>query len=415
MVSESFQTEVMSKATVSKFIDRYHPKQNGECTVSIRVTYQRTKKYYPTALSLTPEFWDIMITEPKRKHKDVLQDIQRYENKAVEIKESLEKSGVFTFGLFEDRYLGNDEAGDSVSKAFDSYIKELMSADRIGTAVSYRCAKNSLESFKKGLRFAEINKQMLEKYEEWMLKSGKSISSVGIYLRSLRTILNRARIDRSLYPFGSGKNLYEIPTSKNIKKALNLTEVAQIFNYKTDQTSTKAMARDYWIFIYLCNGINVKDLCLLKRKNIEGDTLKYLRAKTKRSKKDQQQIVVSLKPQAKEVISRWGQPSVSPESYVFPHLRRGMTAEVERATYQQLTKTINKYMKLIAKELGINKDVTTYFARHSFATILRNSGASIEFISEALGHSDSKTTQSYLKGFPEDQIHSTTDALLKFN
>ena len=317
--------------------------------------------------------------------------------------------------MFEDRYLGNDEVGDSVSKAFDTYINELMNADRVGTAVSYRCAKNSLESFKKGLRFADINKQMLEKYESWMLKSGNSISSVGIYLRSLRTILNRARIDRSLYPFGSDKNLYEIPTSKNTKKALNLTEVAQFFNYQTDPTSTKSMARDYWIFIYLCNGINVKDLCLLKRKNIEGDTLKYLRAKTKRSKKDQQKIVVSLKPQAKEVINRWGQPSVSPESYVFPHLKKGMSAEVERATYQQLTKTINKYMKLIAKELGINKDVTTYYARHSFATILKNSGASIEFISEALGHSDSKTTQSYLKGFEEEQIHSITEVLTSFN
>ena len=103
--------------------------------------------------------------------------------------------------------------------------------------------------------------------------------------------------------------------------------------------------------------------------------------KTKRSKKENDLITVSLKNEAKEIINKWGQPSISPESYVFPHLQKGMTAERERQIIQQLTKTINKYMKRIAKNLEINKGVTTYFARHSFATVLRNSGARMEFIS----------------------------------
>ena len=84
-----------------------------------------------------------------------------------------------------------------------------------------------------------------------------------------------------------------------------------------------------------------------------------------------------------------------------------MTAETERKVIQQLTKTVNKYMKRIAEKLELTKDVTTYFARHSFATVLRNSGASTEFISEALGHSSMKTTQSYLAGFEQETIHKT--------
>ena len=78
-------------------------------------------------------------------------------------------------------------------------------------------------------------------------------------------------------------------------------------------------------------------------------------------------------------------------------------AETERKTIQQLTKTINKYMKRIAGDLKIRSGVTTYFARHSFATGLKNSGASVEFISEALGHSDIKTTKNYLAGFEQRQ------------
>ena len=247
-----------------------------------------------------------------------------------------------------------------------------------------------------------------------MLEKGKSKTTVGIYLRSLRAIFNRASIDKSLYPFGEGKGKYSIPTGKNIKKALTLEEIASIFHYQPEPGNTKEMARDYWIFIYLCNGLNVKDLCLLKRKNIEGDILKYERAKTKRSKNNAEKIVVSLKPEAKAIIQKWGQPSINNESYVFPHLQKGLSVEREREIIQQLTKTINKYMKLIAKELEINKEVTTYFARHSFATILKNSGASMEFISEALGHSDMKTTKSYLSSFEAETIHKTTDALTAF-
>lgn len=106
--------------------------------------------------------------------------------------------------------------------------------------------------------------------------------------------------------------------------------------------------------------------------------------------------------------------NIYPEAYVFPHLQKGMNAEQERNTVQLLTSLINKYVKIIAKKVSIKKPVTTYYARHSFATILRNSGVSTEFISEALEHSDLKTTKSYLAGFETQKIHETTDVLMNF-
>jgi integrase len=332
-------------------------------------------------------------------------------SKAIEAVEALP---VFTFGQFEEIYLNNREAADSISFGFDKYIKELKEEKRIGTAVSYECAKASLEKFKPGLKYADVTPALLRKYENWMKEIGNGPTTVGIYLRSLRTIFNRASIDKALYPFGEKKGKYSIPTGRNIKKALNLQEIAKIFHYQPQPGSTEEMARDYWIFLYLCNGMNVKDFCLLKRKNYEGDILTFQREKTKRSKKEQLPTVVSLKQETKAIISKWGQKSISPETYIFPHLQKGMTAEQEYQVVQQLTKTINKYMNAIARQLEINKPVTTYFARHSFATVLKNSGVSMEFISEALAHSSQKTTKSYLAGFEQETIHKTTDALLGF-
>lgn len=388
------------------------PNKTGACKVSIRVTCQRQRKYYPTGISVLPDEFDRAMTGKRKTDKDtqLYRRINAYLQKAIDIIQSLP---VFTFGLFEDSYLNNRQASDTLTYHFDRYINELNAQQQIGTAVSYRCAKNSLEEFNAGMKFADVTPEMLKRYEKWMTSAGKSPTTIGFYLRSLRTLFNRADIDRALYPFGDRKGKYSIPTGRNIKKALTLEEIGKIFNYKPQPDSTEEMARDYWIFLYLSNGMNVKDFCLLKRKNIEGDTIRFYRAKTMRSKREKQETIVSLKPQSKAIIKKWSQPSLHPEAYLFPHLQKNMTPEQERQTIQQLTKTINKYMKRICKELEM-KPATTYFARHSYATILKNNGTSLEFISEALGHSSQLTTRNYLAGFEQDTIHKTTDILTAF-
>ena len=150
---------------------------------------------------------------------------------------------------------------------------------------------------------------------------------------------------------------------------------------------------------------------MLKWSNIDGQMLNYNRAKTQRSRKESRLISVALKPETMDIIKKWGQPSISKDAYIFPHLKPKMGAEGERAIYQQLTKTINKYMKRISSELNLDKEVTTYFARHSFATVLKRSGAKIEMISELLGHSSVDITENYLDSFEREQIQKETDVL----
>jgi integrase/recombinase XerD len=403
----------MQMAKVATILDTRKVKQDSTYPVKVRVTSNRKQQYYATPYSLTQKDFDRVLYNKRLNDDDKLlkKKITAFENKAADAIAALP---IFTFAKFDEIYLTNRGATDTIAFGFDKYIGELKEEKRIGTAVSYQCAINSLEQFHKGLKFADITKPLLVKYENWMLGNGKSKTTVGIYLRSLRTIFNLAAIDKSLYPFGERKDKYSIPTSRNIKKALTLEEIAKIFSYQPQPGTSEAMARDYWIFIYLCNGLNVKDLCLLQHKNIDGNTLKYERAKTKRSKKESEEITVSLKPQAKAVINTWGIRSVNPDAYIFPHLKKSLSAEREREIIQQVTKTINKYMKRIATAVGINKPVTSYWARHSFSTVLKRSGASIEFISEALGHSDSKTTRKYLDSFENEAIHTTTDALTAF-
>ncbi len=405
----------MKKAEASFYLDRLRPKEDGTCSLKVKVTHNRKRKYISTGLDYSEQEFEKVffrqegqrLTKAQKKKKKTADE---FLSKAKAV---IDKLKIFTFTSFEEVYFENRKIEGSVLSAFEDYIKGLRKENRIGTAVTYECAKGSLEKFNsnKDFEFAEVTPRFLERYEKWMLDNGKSKTTVGIYLRSLRTLFNTQSLDKSLYPFGDSKGKYSIPVGRNIKKALTVEEVARIYNYKPTPNTTKEMARDYWIFLYLCNGMNVKDFCLLKWENIEGETLTYQRAKTKRKKRDEKPIFIDLKPEALEIIKKWGQPNLDRKAFIFPHLNNIDDPDRQRAIYQQLTKTINKYMRQIGSEVGINKNVTTYYARHSFATVLKRSGASIEMISELLGHSSVNVTDSYLDGFEREQVRQATQAI----
>ena len=129
---------------------------------------------------------------------------------------------------------------------------------------------------------------------------------------------------------------------------------------------------------------------------------------------NQKSISIALTPEIEKIVLDWGNKPVEDDQFVFPILHAGLTPEKELALIQQATKNINDHMKNICKKLGIEKNVTTYTARHSFSTILKRSGASTEFISESLGHTNLNTTERYLDSFDDDQKQHWAKALTNF-
>jgi hypothetical protein len=141
----------------------------------------------------------------------------------------------FTFSRFENEFFEkriNPKDFDSVCHA---YIEGLRNNNQFGTAEAYNTAFNALKRFKGNLNFEHITKEFLQSFENWMISEGKSITTVGIYLRPLRAIMNVAKdshlIKPETYPFGKRK--YVIPTGRNIKKALDIQQIKQIFEYPT--------------------------------------------------------------------------------------------------------------------------------------------------------------------------------------
>jgi integrase/recombinase XerD len=395
-------------------LDTRRAKKDFTFPVKLRVTFERKQKYFTTPFNLNEQIFNKVMFGKKlsEDEKYLKKRILAFENKATDIIASIP---VFTWLKFEKQFLSNRGSKDSINDAFLGYITELRENERIGTAVSYECAQRSIDKFIPNARFADISPEILRKYEKWMLDQGNSATTIGIYLRPLRTLFNNAIeegvLSREYYPFGKK---YEIPTGSNVKKALNIKDIQLIYNYKPKAGSITEKAKYYWLFMYLCNGINVKDMCLLKFENIKGDILGFERAKTARTKRNVEAIRVTITDDVRKIIKLIGNPSKDRKSYIFPILKDGLTPERERQLIQQITQIINRHMKIIANDLGITRDVTTYAARHSFATILQRSGVSVEFISEALGHSNVKTTQNYLGGFEDDRKKEVAKLLTDF-
>jgi integrase len=246
-------------------------------------------------------------------------------------------------------------------------------------------------------------------------KDGLTRTTVGIYLRPLRAVFNTAielkEIDRSIYPFG--KRGYTIPKGQKVKKALSKAQLALLRDAAEENTEQKK-AKDFWFFSYTCQGMNVKDICLLRNEDLSPESLSFFRAKTKNTNKNQYPVTVMLTNKAKEVIAEYRNPDTSPKAFVFPILKTTDTNLEKRRKIQNFTKFINQHIKKLASKVGITEDISTYFARHSFATLAIQGGAGMEFVMEALSHSDIKTTQGYFAGFEDAGNKKILDDLMNF-
>jgi len=404
------------KPTVTLFLDKRLAKKSGKYPLKLTVYCKQSKKRYNTNLDLTTTEWEKVNSDKLRDEslKEIRFKMNAIRNRANTIIEALSP---FSFQKFESKFFENAiNLNDlNLSSLFDRYVADLNKKESVGTAINYKTTKNSLLYFKKNLSLNDITPDFLQEYEKYMIKNKKSLSTIGIYLRQLRSIYNdaisRNIISKDDYPFG--KNKYVIPVSSNTKKALSTEEIGSLFNYKPENKE-EAKALDFWKLSYLCNGMNFCDILKLKSENLKGDFIEFIRSKTKNTKKgSQQQIKVPILPQALEIINKW--KNELPESeYIFPVLKEEHTPIQIKYLTQNFIKSNNKHMEAIRLRLNISQKCNTYSCRHSFATMLKRKNVNTEFISESLGHASITTTSAYLASFEDSTKREYANLLTDF-
>lgn len=383
--------------------------------LKLRITYKGIRKYYSTGYEATNEEWDIINTaEAKGNLRKIKNSIAAIE---IEAQKCCELISPFSFSYFEQKFFAQKIQFETLEAAYNEYIRQLRANQQYGSADIYQTAIHSLLKYKKRISFGEITKEFLQGYENWLLANGKSITTVGIHGRTIRCIMNIAMekgvINPDAYPFGKRK--YVIPTGKNVKKALGLQQIKQIFEYIPMPGTGMEKARDFWIFSYLCNGMNMMDICQLQWKDLHSSHITFIREKTKRQTKANPIIItVPRNAHIDRIIQKWGTQRGGADDYIFDVVQKGDSYELIRAKIKQFTHVTNDWTKRIGQDLQFEMKLTTYVARHSFATILVQSGAPMKLASISLGHQSLTTTEKYFAGFDLGVQAEYAKALVNF-
>ncbi|MBK8872978.1 MAG: site-specific integrase [Bacteroidia bacterium] len=412
------------KPQITFYLDQRRLKSGNQYPIKLRVWDVLSKKarLYNTAIDSTEmDFNQALTQKPKKEFLVLRSNLDAIKGKAEEIVNELT---VFTFDAFERRFTRKTGSGISIIYHFEQIIEKMRSYDQIGTASNYNLSLKSLLKFNQenkrkvsgNITFYEITTDWLNDYENYMVKgNGKSYTTVSMYLRALRTVFNKAiaenEIKVDMYPFGNRK--YVIPASKNTKKALNNEQLKSLLKSEP-KNEFQQKAKDFWFFSFSCNGMNIKDIALLKYKDIQEGAVRFYRAKTITTTKGSlKPITAYLTGYAQEVIDKYGDANRSPENLVFDIIQPNSTAIEQKRCIQNFTRFINQHINSLCKSEGLPQ-ISTYWARHSYATTCIRRGASMEMIQENLGHGNLNTTKNYFAGFEDETKKEFAAKLMEF-
>lgn len=384
---------------------------NGEHPLMLCVCKDNKRKYQSLGISIKAEQWDFKKNCPNDKCPNRERIIILINDRINEIQKiALDKKIAgrdFTASTLIESSKPSSNTKKTVGEYYLTYIENLKKENRIRYAGMYEISYNSFIKFNKHLDipFSDIDVAWLKRYEAWSKEQNLSVSTISTRLRHLRAVFNLALLEQAIksdcYPF----HAYKVSklSRETAKRALTKEDIRRIMDYE-GKSPMECLAIDIFTFSYLCAGINFIDMAKLKHSRIRDNQLIYNREKTKKL------IIVPLQAKAFQLIEKYRNDK-SP--FIFPILSPFHKTEIQIANrLHKVLAKINKHLKEIGDNLNLPLPLTTYVARHSFATVLKRAGVSTSIISESLGHSSEKITQVYLDSFDNEQIDNAMKNLL---
>ncbi|MDU1905156.1 MAG: site-specific integrase [Dysgonomonas sp.] len=404
-------------ATVNVVLFKSKTLANGEHPLMIRVCKDNKKKYKSLGISIHPQHWDFEKNSPRKNcpNKDYIKKIvadklAEYSEQILELASVQKDYTVST--LIESK---QEYKTVSVYEFFQELITENRNANKIGNAKVYKDTLATLHTFKNtnclDIPFSDIDTVWLMQYEKWMISRNYTETSISLRFRTIRSVFNKAierkLIKKDVYPFDDFK--VSKFNTRTDKRAITKNDIKKIMNLDLSHESKyMQLSQDVFVFSYLQGGINFTDIANLKYENIVDDRLHYIRQKTKK------RFNIQIQEESMNILNKYIVSDASKDDYIFPILDKKLhkTAIQKHNRIHKVIGYINPNLKLIAQKAGIEPNLTTYVARHTYATVLKRSGVNTSIISESLGHSSEKITQIYLDSFENSQIDEAMKNLL---
>lgn len=292
----------------------------------------------------------------------------------------------------------------SLFEFMENIIATYKRRGQIRTGETYLSTLNSIKLYRdnRDMQLLELNSEFVISYERYLRNKGVQHNTISFYMQRLRAVYNKAVYEELIeqkFPF---KHL-KIGIEKTVKRAISIRYMKRIKALKLKESSSKDFARDMFLFSFYTRGMSFVDIAYLLKKDLRKGMLIYRRKKTG------QKLIIHWESCMEKIANKYKPGNSSPYLFSILDESKGDT----RRQYHNTLTLINRNLKKIGEEIGLEIPLTMYVARHSWATIARREGVPLSIISEGMGHDNEKTTQIYLASLDNKVVDNANRKILK--
>jgi integrase len=388
---------------------------DGRHPVMLQITKGGVSQRFSLGIACTEDQWDGHAMRLKRSVKGASEDnrvLDGIATKVVDILKRLEVHGTLTLDAFKGQYRSPKATSDMLGYVAQ-LVAEMESVGQQGNANTYKNMARVVNRYTGGkpLPFAELTPSNLDKLERHLRGRGCGNTSISVYMRTLKAVISKAMkaglMHPDQYPFETklrpGYTMAHLKSTSR-PRALGEADMEKLKRFPFHEAPQLAQSVRLFIFSYYARGMSFADIAHLKRSDVYQGRIHYHRKKTGGEVRS-----IPVSEVLAEVMDAYRDHD---GPYVFPILgAEHNTAKQQTTRIAKCLKRMNRDMKKAAELLGIETKLTSYVARHTYATTLKRKGTSDQLISEALGHKNTNTTRIYLARFGSEVLDATDTML----
>lgn len=385
-------------------------KKNGEVPIYLRITKNQKYRYISTGVSVLPKDWNPKSSEVRKTHrnyKTLNQQLQKFVDEANDKLHELDNSEKTLINVKEVIVERN---GLNIFDYGERFAKSLEEEANLFESRQTKVMLGNLRDFMRSqnVEFGDITLKKIEAFRLYLADElANNPNTINKKIKRLRRIFKKAYREEVITtdPFSMYKSL---PESKVHKTRLSKVQLDTIKDLSLKNGTLLYHVRNAFMFSFYNAGIRFGDLCRIRWKNIVDNNLIYSMSKTGTPK------MIPLSTPARAIVDLYRNSKSNENEFMFPFLKGQENNPYEMDIKRLISSKnalANKVLKQLAKQAGIQANVSFHIARHSFADYARRSEISVYDISKALGHSDIKVTEKYLETLDSQSLSNSLNKL----
>ena len=290
----------------------------------------------------------------------------------------------------------------SLFSFWHNVIAQLKQLGKVRTSETYTSTLNSFMTFREeqDVPLDGISSDMMLLYEAHLKARVVRMNTISFYMRIFRAVYNRA-VEKGLTPQNAPFRHVYTGVDKTVKRAIPIKAIKEMKELDLAMNSALDFARDMFLFSFYTRGMSFVDMAYLKKSDLKNGILTYRRRKTG------QELSIKWEKCMAEIIDKYPENKTD---FLLPIIKEQGN---ERRQYDNALHLVNYRLKELSTMLKLQRPLTMYVARHSWASAAKAKNVPLSVISEGMGHDSEATTQIYLASLETSVVDKANKMILE--